>query len=295
MSCQVLKILESTCPCLLKYENCGKVSTFNLEGASVKPFEGGFNIYGIGCGLKVSDQSDFTWEDVDALICECSGGGGPSGAEDDPVHVDLSSSMIACTDPVERVLPVRLVCSDETTDVTLACSSETGELVYVDTSQFPPQVLNFDGTVHEFPIRSCENDYKWVETEFCGEDGITLRVVCWNVIDPAGTSTTIWVLPDGSIVDSEPAGIVLCRLDCSPFVAQFIGDPTNTEPYNKINVNNPNKCCTATVVTSAGTFTVDGGSVFCLDFECDLEPEITIIADDPQCLEKIKTTIQRTK
>jgi len=299
MSCQVLKILESGCSCLLKYENCGKICTFNLEGAYVKPFCGGFNIYGNGCGLKVSDESDFTWQDVEALICECSGSNNPSGTEDDPISVDITGAFCPCDETPDTALPVKIVC-DQTTSIQLACAEETGELLYIDTNVFPPVAYNFDGSFYEGTVVDCQRELKYIEQEFCSDDGVTIKVICWNVLDPAGSVQTIWILPDGTITDQEPADLVLCSLDCDPFVTEFTADDsTNTQPYNSIEIVNPT-CCKLTVTTSAGDFSVlpkgnNSYSIRCLDWDCNLDPEITITAEDEECLTQVLVTIRRRK
>ena len=98
------ELIPSDCPCLLKYLDVatGREGSINLHGAKTIPFPDGtgFQIYGQGQGLKVSDESDFTLEDVDTLICECHGSGGGSGTATGP------ASNVVITNPISNAVDV---------------------------------------------------------------------------------------------------------------------------------------------------------------------------------------------
>ena len=141
----------------------------------------GFHVYNGKNGLYVSTDSDFTIEDIEQLICDCKGA---TGSADDPLHVDFSGNFTSCGVPVEEALPVHLVCDSTSENVTLACTEDTSQLVFIDTSTFPATATLFDGTPFTGNVVPCEQDYKWVEREFCLDDQVAIRVTCWNILDP---------------------------------------------------------------------------------------------------------------
>ena len=322
--CRQYQLLESICPCLLKVrdvKNCTD-SSLNLEFAAVRPiydvynntcFDGdcsvprdicGFHVYNGKNGLYVSTDSNFTIEDVEQLICECkgsSGSVGSAGSVEDPLHIDLSSNFTSCGIPVGEALPVHLVCdSSSGENVTLACTEDTNQLVFIDTSTFPATATLFDGTPHTGNVVPCEQDYKWVEREFCLDDQVAIRVTCWNILDPTN-SQVIWVLPDGTTSQTQPIGFVPCSEDCNPYSASYYmtveGVQPNTEQYNTISVHNSNKCCNVLLTTTAGTGIALPEHELCFQFDCLLGPEIDIQfqSDNPdQCdMSKVLVTLIR--
>lgn len=270
MSCKRYVKVDAVCPCLFEYDDgCGNIGSINLCDAKVVSFDGGFNIFSSSGGLKVSDDSDFTAQDIKELICLCNSGGGGLTIPD-PVPVTPSIGPIVC--------------------------NEDGQLVFIDQVSFPPQAYTFDGEIYLGNVVPCEQNYKWVETEYCSDDGVTIRVICWDVSDPTGTSQTIWVLPDGTIADTDPGGLIPCEQICDPYINGTTCDVfESTEPFNQITINNRKACCPITVITSAGQFYVQDGEIACIEFECLLDPEITLQIDGECDKKDIVITTMRTK
>lgn len=76
MHCKKYTLIESDCPCLIKLQNtAGHIISLNLFASVVYPHpDGGFAIKTLLNGANVSEESDFTLEQIENLICECMGG-----------------------------------------------------------------------------------------------------------------------------------------------------------------------------------------------------------------------------
>ena len=144
-------------------------------------------------------------EDIDEMICECAGINLSRGsAVDDPMFVDIASNYIGCDETATEGLPVKIVC-DDTSSVQIACDAETKQLVFIDTSEFPPQVLNFDGTPHTGEIQSCDQEYIQHSVDFCDDDDVYTRITCVNKQNATDVQT-VWL----------SSGDVVCLLYTSP-------------------------------------------------------------------------------
>ena len=295
MSCSIYTKLPSSCPCIFKYrDGAGNITSINLEGASAQPTQnGGIRIFGSNSSVN-GVFSNCTFEEVEALLCECSNNG-PSGSADDPISVDLSGNLVSCTEAVTESIPVRIVCSD-VEDVQLACST-TGQLLYLDISQFPPQAFTFDGQEYTGEVVPCERELIQHFEDYCSDDGTYTKITCVNKLDITDVQVT-WLF-GGQVVD-PPVDVEKCSDVCDPWGTSFYLSDTLPEiqRFTSLAVHNPT-CCDLRVKTSAGVFLVPKKSEFCPpDFRCNLDAilEIEVIGNENECdKEQILITLVRNK
>ena len=308
MACTEYTIVPQDCPCKLVLQRSNgpsgtpKLVPLDLHHATVMYTTCGEGFYiKTPNGNAVIDAKSFelSFQELQDLVYACCGGTVGRSIEE-PMYVDMSGCMIQCgEEPTDKgVLPVAIVC-DRSNDTTLACTEDTRQLVFVDTSVVPATATLFDGTPYTGNIIPCEQDYKWSEREYCSDEGVYVRIVCWNITDPTN-SQTVWVTPEGNVSQEVPTNAQPCDQVCDPYSTSYFmtqeGIQPNNKPYNLISIHNP-ECTNLNMTISSGTHIIPKkADCYELQFDCLLDPQIEISKTDPddQCnIENILVTILR--
>lgn len=186
--------------------------------------------------------------------------------------------------------------------VQLLCSSQnpgTYYLLRTDGNEQPfyvefPSGAEFNG----YPADGIPcPDTKLVERELCIDgDYVATRLTC---LQGSAVVAVFYLLADGTVSDTPPAGSAPCTGDCDPAISSYTGDALAlTHPYNVISVSNMT-CCAVEVTTDIGSFVVPPMSNYASQpFECMLSAASAAFLGSPvaSCiLSNVYVTIQKTK
>jgi hypothetical protein len=187
--------------------------------------------------------------------------------------------------PQEESLEPILYCDDDcniTGAVAFIRDEETTEVipVYFDAN-LAPSATSPDGS----PCGpKCGLDYEIIENCYEDADNIKYKqLIAFTFKQGQKEQTDIcWILPDGSVVETQPDGITPCDVDCNPAIADVTVQEGGFIPFTQGSVSTLKPCCTVEVETNVGTFFLRQGmqNKSIGPFECPVEIQSVNVTGD---------------